>query len=248
MRFALMFVIPMVLIAAVWLDARSLEARLLRADPQFAATDPVLRDFAVTRGRPLFAGHCARCHGATSRGDPSKGVPDLTDRDWLFGEGQVADIEQIINYGIRSYHPKARNFAIMPAFARLHPSPRDSNILPLSARDIHDLVEFLILLQRRPADPVAAARGASLYGGKAGCYDCHAADAKGDSALGAPNLTDNVTLYGDGSRESLFSSIASGRQGECPGWLKSLGAARVRELAVFLYSLSDAGSASRALP
>ena len=248
MRFALLIVILIVLTAGVWLDGRSVEARLLRADPQIAAVDPVLRNFAVTRGRPLFDAHCARCHGATSRGDPSKGVPDLADSDWLYGAGNVSDIEQVINYGIRSYNPRARNLAIMPAFARLHPDPRNSKILPLSARDIHDLVEFLMLLQRRPADNAAAQRGASLYPGKAGCYDCHAADAKGDSAVGAPNLTDRVTLYGDGSRESLFSSIAYGRQGECPGWLEKLGPARVRELAVFVYSLSEIGSPQHAGP
>ena len=241
-----MIVIPIVLTAGVWLNGRCFEARLLRAEPQLVAFDPVLRDFAVTRGRPLFDAHCARCHGVTSRGDPSKGVPDLTDGDWLFGAGNVSDIEQVISYGIRSYNPRARNLAIMPAFARLRPSPRDSKILPLSAREIHDLVEFLVRLQRRPADNAAAERGAGLYAGKAGCYDCHAADAKGDSAVGAPNLADGVTLYGDGSRESLFSSIAYGRQGECPGWLEKLGPAGVRELAVFVSSLSEAGSTHHA--
>jgi cytochrome c oxidase cbb3-type subunit 3 len=77
-----------------------------------------------------------------------------------------------------------------------------------------------------------------LYAGDAGCYDCHALDAKGDAAIGAPNLTDTVTLYGDGSREALFMSIAQGRQGVCPAWIMTLSAAGIRETALYVHSIS----------
>jgi cytochrome c oxidase cbb3-type subunit 3 len=71
-------------------------------------------------------------------------------------------------------------------------------------------------------------------------------DAKGDSAIGAPNLTDRVTLYGDGSRESLSMSIAYGRHGMCPAWVTRIGPAGIREVAIFVYSLSHGHGAADA--
>jgi cytochrome c oxidase cbb3-type subunit 3 len=64
-------------------------------------------------------------------------------------------------------------------------------------------------------------------------------DAKGDSAIGAPNLADRITLYGDGSREALAMSIAYGRHGICPAWIGRMTAAGIREVAVYVYSLSQ---------
>jgi cytochrome c oxidase cbb3-type subunit 3 len=165
----------------------------------------------------------------------------LSDGDWLYGTGLVSDIEQVIKYGIRSYHPKTWNLAIMPAYATAEPSARDSQIPSLSPGNIRDLVEFLIHEQGRSADSAAADRGADLFAGAGGCYDCHALDGKGDSAIGAPNLTDRITLYGDGSRESLSMSIAYGRHGMCPAWVTRISPAGIREVAVFVYSLSHPG-------
>jgi cytochrome c oxidase cbb3-type subunit 3 len=103
------------------------------------------------------------------------------------------------------------------------------------------LIEFLLSLQGKEADASRASRGAALYAGRAGCYDCHSSDAKGDTAIGAPNLTDGITLYGDGSRDALFLSIAYGRQGVCPAWVRQLSPAAIRELALYVYSISHSG-------
>jgi cytochrome c oxidase cbb3-type subunit III len=61
---------------------------------------------------------------------------------------------------------------------------------------------------------------------------------RGDSAIGVPNLIDKITLYGDGSRQTLFMSIADGRQGVCPAWVAQISPAGVRETALYVYSLS----------
>ena len=226
-----------------------LEARLLRTDPNSLPTQTALMRFARDRGEALFEAHCTACHGARGRADPARGIPDLSDNDWLYGTGSVSDIEQIIKFGIRSHHAKAWNLAIMPAYATARPSIRDDKIPALSPGNIRDLVEFLMHEQGRSADAAAAERGAGLFGGAGGCYDCHAADGKGDSAIGAPNLTDGITLYGDGSRESLSMSIAYGRHGMCPAWTTRIGAAGIRELALFVYSLSHPrGAAAAAAP
>jgi cytochrome c oxidase cbb3-type subunit 3 len=205
-------------------------------------------EFALGRGAALFAAHCAACHGTAGQGDADRGIPTLSDEDWLYGTGSVSDIEQIIKYGIRSYHPKAWNVAIMPAYATEHPSARDSKIPSLTPGDIRDLVEFLMHEQGRAADGAAAARGANLFRGAGGCYDCHAMDGKGDAAIGAPNLADRITLYGDGGREALFMSIAYGRRGICPAWARHIGPAGIRELALFVYSLSHPKATQPAAP
>jgi cytochrome c oxidase cbb3-type subunit 3 len=226
------------LMAAVPLHLAGVEADLVRADPNAIPSRGALMTYARRGGDALYQAKCTGCHGAGGQGDPGRGIPDLSDVDWLYGTGSVSDIEQIIRYGIRSHHPRSWNLAIMPAYATARPSARDAAITPLSPENIRDLVEFLFHEQGRQADATAAARGAALFRGAGGCYDCHAPDAKGDSAIGAPNLTDGITLYGDGSREALGMSIAYGRHGVCPAWEPRLSAVEIRELALYVYSLS----------
>jgi cytochrome c oxidase cbb3-type subunit 3 len=242
MRAGVVVLLCMLIGAAVFAENSYLERKLLRADPDGLPAEATLLRFAVSRGGALFDAHCAACHGVSGSGDPATGTPNLTDGDWLYGTGRVTDIEKVIDYGIRSHNSRAWNLAIMPAYARAKPNPADKNIQPLSPGDISDLIEFLMRQQGRHADRDAASRGAVLFSGPAGCYDCHSADAKGDSAIGAPNLTDGITLYGDGRRDALFTSIAYGRQGVCPAWTKRLNPAGIRELALFVYSLSHPGA------
>jgi cytochrome c oxidase cbb3-type subunit 3 len=246
MRGAVVILMSILIGAAVFAENAYVERMLLRADPDALPTDTGLLGFAVGRGAPLFSAHCVACHGADGAGDPGRGVPNLTDRDWLYGSGKVGEIERVVNYGIRSRNPKAWNLAIMPAYARPQPSPMDKGIQPLSPDDIGDLIEFLMRAQGRQAEAESVARGAALFTGHGGCFDCHSLDAKGDSAIGAPNLTDAVTLYGDGSRGALAASIAYGRQGVCPAFIKRLGPAAVRELAAYVYSISHRGAQQNA--
>jgi cytochrome c oxidase cbb3-type subunit 3 len=246
MRVAVVVLLSVLIGAAVYAEVRYLERTLLRADPDSLPANGSLLQFAVSRGGTLFAAHCSACHGLSGAGDPATGTPNLTDGDWLYGAGRVTDIEKIIDFGIRSHNARAWNLAIMPAYARPNPNPVDKNIQPLSPGDIADLIEFLMRRQGRHAEFDAASRGAALFTGQAGCYDCHSPDAKGDPAIGAPNLTDAITLYGDGSREALFMSIAYGRQGVCPAWSRRVSPAGVRELALYVYSISHPGGIQNA--
>jgi cytochrome c oxidase cbb3-type subunit 3 len=97
------------------------------------------------------------------------------------------------------------------------------------------VADYLISLSGRPADPAAASRGDSIFHGRGGCYDCHGADAHGDGAIGAANLTDGIWLYGDGSRAAIAESIAHGRAGACPRWIGAMSAGEIRALAVFVH-------------
>ena len=242
MRFLVVLIMASLLVAAVFAADGYAVRQLLRADPDALPANAMLLRFAVRRGRPLFEARCAVCHGASGSGDTATGVPNLTDQDWLYGTGRPTEIEKVIDYGIRSRNPKAWNLAIMPAYARPQPNPADKNIQPLSPGEIDDVIEFLMRQQGRPADAGAASRGAALFAGHGGCYDCHSIDAKGDSAIGAPNLSDAITLYGDGSRDALRMSISYGRQGVCPAWINRASAASTRELALYVYSISHPGA------
>jgi cytochrome c oxidase cbb3-type subunit 3 len=221
------------------------EHRLVRADPNAVPNDPALMGLATRRGKAVYAQACAACHGAGARGDSSLGVPDLGDQDWLYGTGSPAEIERTVAYGIRSRYPKAWNLAAMPAYAR--PVPLLGQALPtLTPDEIHDLAEFLVNLEDDAADPAASDRGARLFNGAAGCYDCHSSDARGDPAIGAPDLADRIWLYGDGSRASIADSISFGRQGVCPAQIGRLSPAEIREVTLYVYDLSHPALAKKA--
>ena len=57
-------------------------------------------------------------------------------------------------------------------------------------------------------------------------------------SAGAPNLTDNIWLYG-GDRETIRETLRYGRAGVMPKWDTKLGNERIMLLAAYIYSLSD---------
>jgi cytochrome c oxidase cbb3-type subunit III len=210
-------------------------SRLIEREPDEIDRDLALWKFAREQAAPLYAKFCLACHGAALAGDPARGIPNLSDDDWLYGSGRVSEIERIVLYGIRSGNGKGWNLADMPAYARETPYRRFA-VDPLTPADIRDTVEYLRSLERKPADADAARRGQDIFAGRGACYDCHASDGHGDSAIGAPNLTDDIWLYGDGSRQSVFESIARGHGGSCPAWTRQIAAWQARALAVYVRS------------
>jgi cytochrome c oxidase cbb3-type subunit 3 len=214
-----------------------LKYELLAAAPNSITADQRLGRFADNLARPAWNRDCAGCHGANMKGDPARGVPDLTDNEWIYGSGTVSQIEYTITYGIRAGSPKSRNLAFMPSFA--HPNDDKEKLEALSPGDIKDVIAYIFSLEDRPADPAAATRGASIYADKGACYDCHTPDARGDHDIGAPNLADRVWLYGDGSEQSVFNSIEKGHAGVCPAWIDRLSPAVIRALAVFVQNNSQ---------
>lgn len=210
---------------------------LMRVTPNEAAANPELMRFASKEGAALFQDHCATCHGAGGKGDRAMGVPDLADKDWLYGTGHASDIERVVYYGIRSHDPRGWNLSVMPAFARPVPSVTE-RIPSMTPESIQAVIAYLRKLEGKPANVVLATAGDKIYHGSGGCYDCHTEDAKGDSAIGAPDLTDSIWLYGDGSPAAIFDSIAYGRQGACPAWVGKLRPSQIREVSLFVYSLS----------
>ncbi len=214
----------------------ALRRQFLVADPDSIPSDPSLLRYAEGRGARGYTRHCATCHGADLKGDRSRSVPDLTDDDWLYGSGRIGEIERVALYGIRSGDSKAQNLASMPAFATANPYPR-YRIEPLTPQELHDVTELLYSFQHpNQVDAAAVQRGTALYHGKGYCFDCHSDHAKGDSAIGAPNLTDSIWLYGDGSRTAIAQSISHGQGGICPGWHGRLAPETIRAIAVYVHA------------
>ncbi|WP_153144930.1 cytochrome-c oxidase, cbb3-type subunit III [Dechloromonas sp. H13] len=168
---------------------------------------------AMEMGKRLYLTYCMQCHGADARG--AKGFPNLTDSDWQFG-GEPAQIEQTIADG---------RMGVMPPHAQL------------GADTIKDLANYVRSLSGLPNDSVRAAKGKEAFA-SVGCSGCHGPDAKGMHALGAPNLTDKVWLYGS-SENTIIETITNGRQNKMPAWKEFLGDSKVHLLAAYVLSLSQ---------
>ena len=204
--------------------------RLLTADTEAVVKDRVLTAFAQSIAQPLFAANCASCHGADMTGNAAIGAPNLTDKIWLFGSGDVFDIERTVLYGIRSGASKAHNVTDMPAFGLTG---------RLSASEIHNLVQYIDQLSRRPHQAQAAIQGRGVYSdaAKANCADCHGPDARGNPDYGAPDLTQNVWNSG-GDDQALYDAIYYGEHRVMPGFFGALSLEQIRALAVYVYMAS----------
>lgn len=221
--------------------------RLLADLPAAAGRDPVLVRFAASEARPVFAVHCAVCHGADMRGNVALGAPDLTDGVWLWGEGSVYDIERIILYGVRTGVDEARAVDDMPPFG-LKGTYRYQGVIgfegkvvggaALTSGEVWDLVQYLLKINHRPYQLEAANEGERLSSdSQTSCRDCHAPDLKGDSDYGAPNLTLNVWTNG-GTPQDLYDSIYYGRHRLMPAWRGVLTLEQIRALAVYIHAVS----------
>jgi cytochrome c oxidase cbb3-type subunit III len=202
--------------------------RLLAASPDAVAADPSLVRFATQQAKPLFAEHCAACHGEDMRGNPQIGAPNLTDNVWLYGDGSIYDIERTLLYGIRAGVSNSHDEAEMPGFGLRG---------VLSEAQIRNVVQYLLQLNGRPYQVEAANDGRAVYYGQANCGDCHGPDARGNSDYGAPDLTRNVWNSGS-DPQSLYNTIYSGQHRIMPAWRGSLSLEQIRALATYVYAVS----------
>src|SRR3989344_3137464 len=169
------------------------------------------RDALKTGGR-LFVNYCTTWHGSDAGGGP--GFPSLRDEDWLYG-GDPQTIKASIMNG---------RTGAMPPWGAV-----------LGAEGTANVAEYVLSLSGRSVNDNLAAAGKEKF--QQLCVACHGADGKGMQALGAPNLTDNIWLYG-GSKQAIMESISKGRSGRMPAHAEFLGEAKVHLLAAYIYSLS----------
>jgi cytochrome c oxidase cbb3-type subunit 3 len=189
--------------APVYARYVTLNAADLAKDPQ-----------AMGIGERLFLNNCSTCHGSDGRG--SKGFPNLTDSDWLYGGSQDI-VKETITKG---------RMGVMPPLAAALGSPDD----------VRNVAHFVLSLSGSAHDAVAAALGKPKF---AMCAACHGADGKGNQALGAPNLTDKIWLHGWGE-QAIVNIITAGKTNAMPAQAAHLTPEQVHVLAAYVIGMSQA--------
>ena len=174
---------------------------------------------AMAIGDRLFMNNCAQCHGSDAHG--SKGFPNLADGDWLHG-GAPDQIYKTIHDG------------------------RIGNMPPMAAAvggsdDVRNLAHFVLSLSGSPNDSIKAALGKTKF---TACAACHGMDGKGNQALGAPNLTDDVWLYGYGE-DAIVNMINKGKMNEMPAQKDKLTEDQIKVLAAYVWGLSNKSAAAQ---
>jgi len=168
---------------------------------------------ALALGKSLFASYCTTCHGSDARG--AVGYPNLADNDWLWGNSE-AELTATIGHG-RS--------GVMPVLAPA-----------LGGEDgIDNMARYVKSLSGGDADAGAMSAQPMFV---ALCSACHGVDGTGNKIFGAPNLTDDIWLYG-GSDEVIRDTIVNGRNGIMPAHGDMFGPNRTKILAAYIYSLSQ---------
>ena len=167
---------------------------------------------AMGIGQRLFINNCAQCHGSDARG--SKGFPNLTDTDWLYG-GALENIVETITNG------------------------RQGNMPPMAAavgggEDVRNVAHYVLSLSDSAHNPVYAQLGKDKF---AACAACHGPDGKGNQAIGAPNLTDKVWLHGWGEA-AIAAMVNNGKVNVMPAQAKLLTKEQIHVLAAYVWQLS----------
>jgi cytochrome c oxidase cbb3-type subunit 3 len=197
-----------------------MQAAAARYEPiyeKFAAMDfPELskNSEANQLGKSLYASYCTTCHGSDARG--AIGYPDLTDDAWLWGNSETA---------LTTTLTTGRN-GVMPVLAPALGGEQGIDNMVTYVKSLSGAVE---------ADANALSAKPMFL---ALCSACHNADGTGNPTFGAPNLTDDIWLYGS-SDEAIRTTIVEGRNGFMPAHGELLGENRTKILAAYVYSLSQ---------
>jgi cytochrome c oxidase cbb3-type subunit 3 len=196
-------------VAAAEEKFRDMRDRYLALPVAEIAADPKVRKM----GMRMFGNNCAQCHGADAKG--AYGFPNLADNDWIFG-GTPEAIKTSIANGRQ---------AAMPAWGSI-----------LGDQGVLETTEYMLALNGRDADETLAEAGKKHFATY--CAACHTADGTGNPALGAPNLTNGVWLYG-GTREQIAHTLRAGRNGVMPAFQDTLSEDKIHILTAYVYGLSQ---------
>ena len=194
-------------------EVAPLYAKFSAMKPEDMSKDPQ----AMAIGERLYMNNCAQCHASDARGN--KGFPNLTDGDWLHG-GTTDKIKETLTKGRIGNMP--------PMAAALG-----------SADDVKNVAQYVLSLSGSPHDSLQAALGKSKFGV---CAACHGVDGKGNQALGAPNLTDDIWLHGYGA-PAIIAMINGGKVNQMPAQGEKFTKAQPPVLTSYIYALSNKGPA-----
>lgn len=197
--------------------------KIAAAPLQEIEKNPELLAFARAVGAAAFAQNCSPCHGAGAQG--SRGYPNLNADRWLWG-GTLDQIHTTITHGVRWAGDPDTHAGVMPAFGR------DGL---LNAQEISTIADYVRTLSGNAPDAGAdLAKGKQLFIDN--CSPCHGEDGKGNTDMGAANLTTQVWLYGP-TKADIMHRIEVGGGGVMPAWHDKLDEATIKSLAVFVHTL-----------
>ncbi|MBJ6137574.1 cytochrome-c oxidase, cbb3-type subunit III [Marinobacter litoralis] len=208
-----------------WTSTNQWEAEVQEAEEKYG---PIYAQFGETPipelaqnedamkiGQRLFANNCSVCHGTAARGQV--GFPNLTDDDWLWG----GEPEQILHSIAKGRQGNMTPKGVMPN---------------MTNEQVDQVVNYVLSFSGREKDAEAAEAGAAVFA--QACTACHGADGTGMQAVGAPNLTDNIWLYGS-TYEWIKETVVNGRQNQMPAQEGRLTDDQIHILAAYVYSLSN---------
>ncbi len=168
-------------------------------------------------GERLFMNNCALCHSSDAHG--SRGFPNLSDNDWIYGGSPEKITESIAN---------GRQGMMPPMAAAVG-----------TEDDVKNVANYALSLSNSTHDAARATLGKENF---AMCAACHGADGKGNQALGALNLTDNIWLHGAGEA-SIIKHINVGIDNQMPAQATKFSPEQIHVLAAYVWGLSNNASA-----
>jgi len=186
-------------------------AKFMAMKPEDVSKDPQ----AKAIGERLFMNNCSQCHGSDAHG--GKGFPNLTDGDWLHGGTPDKISETLVKGRIGQMPPMAAAVG--------------------TSDDVKNVANYVLSLSGSPHDSVRANLGKEKF---ATCAACHGADGKGNIALGAPNLTDDVWLHGYGEA-AITSMVVNGKVNQMPAQADKLTEAQIHVLTSYVWGMSNNG-------
>jgi len=163
---------------------------------------------ATIIGQRLFIDNCAACHGNNALGIQAIGAPNLLDAATLYGND-----DETILLSIREGRT-----GIMPGWQHM------------GYGKIKNLAHYVRSLSGESHDAEAAKVSEKHF---AICGSCHGMDGKGNPLLGAPDLTDKDSSYGN-SLEQIIESITHGRNGVMPALKNRLSEAEMRLITAWI--------------
>jgi len=186
-----------------------LYARFIAMKTEDLASDKEARAI----GERLFMNNCSQCHGSDARG--SRGFPNLTDHDWLYGGSPEKILETITNGRI----------GVMP--------PMGAAIG--TQEDVKNVANYVLGLSGSSHDAARAGLGKEKF---TVCAACHGPDGKGNQDIGSANLTDNIWLIGAGEA-AIIKQINEGKTLQMPAWKDKFTPAQLKVLAAYVWGLSN---------
>jgi cytochrome c oxidase cbb3-type subunit 3 len=206
-----------------WSEVKEYEAEVAKTNEKIA---PIYAKYAAMSvedlsknedakgiGQRLFLNNCAQCHGSDARG--SRGFPNLTDSDWLHGGDPEKIKETIVNGRIGMMPPMAGALG--------------------TEDDVKNVANYVLSISGSMHDSGRAGLGKAKFGV---CAACHGADGKGNPAIGAPNLTDNIWLHGAGEA-AIIKRIHEGKVNQMPAWSTKFTPEQIHVLTAYVWGLSN---------